>query len=143
MSAATALYFGPSFARRSSDARASSTAEMRRLRSAEPSSAAVQNEFRRSSIRSEDRWGLRLDGNALRAQLRRRLLHDLARFVGEPRGIIDVPLVLSHRSAQDSVLRSAKESKAVQYRRQSLVERPLSPRDYDMPVGWWGWKIGR
>jgi hypothetical protein len=27
----------------------------------------------------------------------------------------------------------------VQYRRQSLVERPLSPRDYDMPVGWWGW----
>src|SRR5207245_8294805 len=42
-------------------------------------------------------------------------------------------------SAQDSVLGSAKESKAVQYRRQSLVERPLSPRDYDMPVGWWGW----
>ena len=42
-------------------------------------------------------------------------------------------------SAQDSVLRSAKESKVVQYRRQSLVERPLSPRDYDMPVGWWGW----
>jgi hypothetical protein len=37
------------------------------------------------------------------------------------------------------VLGSAKESKAVQYRRQSLVERPLSPRDYDMPVGWWGW----
>ncbi|TMC72053.1 MAG: hypothetical protein E6J13_05705 [Chloroflexi bacterium] len=37
------------------------------------------------------------------------------------------------------MLRSAKESKAVQYRRQSLVERPLSPRDYDMPVGWWGW----
>lgn len=75
----------------------------------------------------------------MRAQLRRRLLHDLARFIGEPRGIIDVPLVLSHRSAQDSVLGSAKESKAVQYRRQSLVERPLSPRDYDMPVGWWGW----
>src|SRR3989441_5716278 len=42
-------------------------------------------------------------------------------------------------SAQDSVLRSAQESKAVQYRPQSLVERPLSPRDYDMPVGWWGW----
>ena len=42
-------------------------------------------------------------------------------------------------SAEDSVLGSAKESKAVQYRRQSLVERPLSPRDYDMPVGWWGW----
>ena len=75
----------------------------------------------------------------MRAQLRRRLLHDLARFIGEPRGIIDVPLVQRHRSAQDSVLRSAKESKVVQYRRQSLVERPLSPRDYDMPVGWWGW----
>ena len=27
----------------------------------------------------------------------------------------------------------------MEYRRQSLVERPLSPRDYDMPVGWWGW----
>jgi hypothetical protein len=75
----------------------------------------------------------------LRAQLRRRLLHDLARLIGESRGIIDAPLVLSHRSAQNSVLGSAKESKAVQYRRQSLVERPLSPRDYDMPVGWWGW----
>jgi hypothetical protein len=37
------------------------------------------------------------------------------------------------------VLRSAEESNVVQYRRQSLVERPLSPRDYDMPVGWWGW----
>ena len=75
----------------------------------------------------------------MRAQLRRRLLHDLTRFIGESRGIVDVPLVLSHRSAQDSVLGSAEESKAVQYRRQSLVERPLSPRDYDMPVGWWGW----
>ncbi|HEV8537108.1 MAG TPA: hypothetical protein VGR87_15495 [Candidatus Limnocylindria bacterium] len=27
----------------------------------------------------------------------------------------------------------------MQYRRQSLVEQPLSPRDYDVPVGWWGW----
>ena len=27
----------------------------------------------------------------------------------------------------------------MQQRRQGLVERPLSPRDYDMPVGWWGW----
>ena len=75
----------------------------------------------------------------MRTQLRRRFLHDLARFIGEPRGVIDAPLVLSHRSAQDSVLRSAEERKVVQYRRQSLVERPLSPRDYDMPVGWWGW----
>src|SRR5512132_1797387 len=24
-------------------------------------------------------------------------------------------------------------------RRYPIVERPLSPRDYDMPVGWWGW----
>src|SRR5712691_7006511 len=69
--------------------------------------------FRRSSIRFEDRRRLGLDRNALRAQLRRRLLHDLARFIGEPRGIIDVPLVLSHRSAQDSVVGSAKESKAM------------------------------
>ena len=27
----------------------------------------------------------------------------------------------------------------MQYRRQTLVEQPLSPRDYDVPVGWWGW----
>jgi len=27
----------------------------------------------------------------------------------------------------------------VQHRRQTLVEQPLSPRDYDVPVGWWGW----
>ena len=27
----------------------------------------------------------------------------------------------------------------MQYRRQALVEHPLSPRDYDVPVGWWGW----
>ena len=27
----------------------------------------------------------------------------------------------------------------MQYRRQGLVEHPLSPRDYDVPVGWWGW----
>jgi hypothetical protein len=27
----------------------------------------------------------------------------------------------------------------VQHRRQALVEHPLSPRDYDVPVGWWGW----
>jgi len=27
----------------------------------------------------------------------------------------------------------------LQHRRQSLVEHPLSPRDYDVPVGWWGW----
>jgi len=27
----------------------------------------------------------------------------------------------------------------LQYRRQTLVEQPLSPRDYDVPVGWWGW----
>lgn len=27
----------------------------------------------------------------------------------------------------------------MQHRRQTLVERPLSPRDYDLPVGWWGW----
>ncbi|MEA2624366.1 MAG: hypothetical protein QOD06_411 [Candidatus Binatota bacterium] len=75
----------------------------------------------------------------MRAQLRRRFLHDLARFVGKSRGIVNAPLILSHGSAEDSVLGSAKESKAVQHRRQSLVERPLSPRDYDMPVGWWGW----
>ena len=24
-------------------------------------------------------------------------------------------------------------------RRYPVVERPLSPRDYDMPIGWWGW----
>ena len=24
-------------------------------------------------------------------------------------------------------------------RRYPIVERPLTPRDYDMPVGWWGW----
>lgn len=24
-------------------------------------------------------------------------------------------------------------------RRYAMVERPLSPRDYDLPVGWWGW----
>src|SRR5258705_484281 len=24
-------------------------------------------------------------------------------------------------------------------RRYPIVERPLSARDYDMPVGWWGW----
>jgi len=24
-------------------------------------------------------------------------------------------------------------------RRYPIIERPLSPRDYDMPVGWWGW----
>lgn len=24
-------------------------------------------------------------------------------------------------------------------RRYPIVERPLSPRDYDMPIGWWGW----
>jgi hypothetical protein len=24
-------------------------------------------------------------------------------------------------------------------RRYPILERPLSPRDYDMPVGWWGW----
>ena len=27
----------------------------------------------------------------------------------------------------------------LQHRRESLVEHPLSPRDYDVPVGWWGW----
>jgi len=27
----------------------------------------------------------------------------------------------------------------MQYRRQGLIEHPLSPRDYDIPVGWWGW----
>ena len=27
----------------------------------------------------------------------------------------------------------------MQHRRQTLVERPLTPRDYDTPVGWWGW----
>lgn len=27
----------------------------------------------------------------------------------------------------------------MQHRRQTLVEHPLSPRDYDVPVGWWGW----
>jgi len=27
----------------------------------------------------------------------------------------------------------------LQYRRQTLVEQPLSARDYDVPVGWWGW----
>ena len=27
----------------------------------------------------------------------------------------------------------------MQYRRQGLIEHPLSPRDYDVPVGWWGW----
>jgi hypothetical protein len=75
----------------------------------------------------------------LRAQLSRRLLHVLACVIGEPRGIVDVPLVLRHRSVDNSVLGSAKEPKALQYRRQSLVERPLSPRDYDVPVGWWGW----
>src|SRR5437868_8964597 len=42
VSAATALYRGPIFPRRSSEARASSTAEIRRLRSAAASSAAVQ-----------------------------------------------------------------------------------------------------
>jgi len=24
-------------------------------------------------------------------------------------------------------------------RRYPIVERPLSPRDYDLPIGWWGW----
>jgi len=24
-------------------------------------------------------------------------------------------------------------------RRYPIVERPLSPRDYDIPIGWWGW----
>src|SRR6266545_1247500 len=24
-------------------------------------------------------------------------------------------------------------------RRYAMVEHPLSPRDYDVPVGWWGW----
>ncbi len=24
-------------------------------------------------------------------------------------------------------------------RRYPIIERPLSPRDYDMPLGWWGW----
>src|SRR6266508_4215050 len=24
-------------------------------------------------------------------------------------------------------------------RRYAMVEHPLSPRDYDMPIGWWGW----
>jgi hypothetical protein len=27
----------------------------------------------------------------------------------------------------------------MQYRRGTLIEHPLSPRDYDVPVGWWGW----
>ena len=27
----------------------------------------------------------------------------------------------------------------MQHRRQGLIEHPLSPRDYDIPVGWWGW----
>src|SRR5438034_11754288 len=27
----------------------------------------------------------------------------------------------------------------MQHRRGTLVEHPLSPRDYDVPVGWWGW----
>src|SRR5256885_28591 len=113
----------------------------RRRRPARPWRAPPRSrsDIRRSSIRSEDRGRLCLDRNALRSQLARRLLHDLARFISEPRGIIDAPLVLSHRSAKNSVLGSAKEPKVVQYRRQSLVERPLSPRDYDMPVGWWGW----
>jgi hypothetical protein len=37
------------------------------------------------------------------------------------------------------VLRSDAEPNALQQRRHSLIEQPLSPRDYDMPVGWWGW----
>ena len=75
----------------------------------------------------------------MRAKLGRGLLHVLARFLGETHGIVDAPLFLRHRSAQDSVLRSAQEPESLQQRRQGLVERPLSPRDYDMPVGWWGW----
>jgi hypothetical protein len=27
----------------------------------------------------------------------------------------------------------------MQHRRGTLIEHPLSPRDYDVPVGWWGW----
>jgi len=30
------------------------------------------------------------------------------------------------------------ESPPMQHR-YPVVERPLSPRDYDMPIGWWGW----
>lgn len=37
------------------------------------------------------------------------------------------------------MLGSAKEPEVVQYRRQTLLEHPLSPRDYDVPIGWWGW----
>src|SRR2546425_3929849 len=98
-----------------------------------------RSELRSRSIGFEDRRGLGLDRNALRAKFRRGLLHVLARFVGEMCGIVDVPLFLRHRGDDNSVLGSAEELKALQYRRQSLVEQPLSPRDYDVPVGWWGW----
>jgi hypothetical protein len=37
------------------------------------------------------------------------------------------------------VLGSAEEPETLQHRRQTLVEHPLSPRDYEVPVGWWGW----
>jgi hypothetical protein len=63
----------------------------------------------------------------------------LARFLRETRGIVDAPFFRRHRCGHDSVLRSASEPKVLQHRRQSLVEHPLSPRDYDVPVGWWGW----
>jgi hypothetical protein len=103
---------------------------------------ASRGEAARRSVKSvgSERGGrLGLDRNALRAKLGRGLLHDLARFVGKTRGIVDVPLFSSHRSDDNSVLGSAKEPRTLQYRRQSLVEQPLSPRDYDVPVGWWGW----
>src|SRR2546425_12821911 len=98
-----------------------------------------RSELRSRSIGFEDRRGLGLDRNALRAKFRRGLLHVLARFVGEMCGIVDVPLFLRHRGDDNSVLGSAEELKALQYRRQTLVEQPLSARDYDVPVGWWGW----
>src|SRR5206468_7528026 len=39
----------------------------------------------------------------------------------------------------DSVVRSASELEAVDYRRQGLAARPLPGHDYEVAVGWWGW----
>jgi hypothetical protein len=66
---------------------------------------------------AKDRRRLGLNRKPRRAKLGGRLLHVLARFIGEARRIIDrsslssffFVLLLRHRSAQDSVLGSAEE----------------------------------
>src|SRR4051794_22407304 len=91
---------------------------------------------------SEHRRRLCLDRNARLAKVGRALVDRFARLLREQLRIVDVLrrffLLFRHGAAR---IACYPRSMGAYHGRSRYVvaEQPLSPRDYDVPVGWWGW----